>query len=131
MPRPPALLLAWLLVLAAGVAAVVTVLPPTPERDPAATGPSAARAFAHVERIAVRPHVASSPANDAVREYVPTTLRDVGFAPRVQDTVGVDAGSLGDGTTAAARVRNVVTTVPGPGRRTSAWRAATRASSSR
>ena len=113
MPRPLAPLLAWLLVLAAGVAAVVTILPPTPEHDAAATGPSAARAFADVERIAVRPHVAGSPANDAVREYVLTTLRDVGFAPRVQDTVGVNAGSLGEGTAAAARVRNVITTVPG------------------
>jgi len=103
---PVARLLTWVLVLAAAVWSVVALQPPSP-------GAQAQRAFAAVERIGAQPHVAGSPANDAVREYLLGELRGIGLEPRVQDTVGVNAGSLGDGTPAAARVRNIVATVPG------------------
>ncbi|WP_345425229.1 M20/M25/M40 family metallo-hydrolase [Pseudonocardia xishanensis] len=96
----------WVLVLAAAVWSVVSLQPPAP-------GAEAQRAFASVERLGARPHVAGSPAADAAREYLLDTLRGIGLEPRVQDTVGVNAGSLGDGTPGAARVRNIVATVPG------------------
>ncbi|WP_344412765.1 M20/M25/M40 family metallo-hydrolase [Pseudonocardia ailaonensis] len=95
------------------VFAILTVQPPGPQTDPAAPGPSAARAFTDVERLGARPHVVGSAANDAVRGYLVDTLRGIGFAPRVEDTIGVNKGSLSGGTAAAARVRNIVTLVPG------------------
>lgn len=102
-------LLAWAVVAAATVLAVVTLLPPPPVADATSDEPSAAAAFAHVERIAVAPHPAGSAANDAVRGYLVDTLRGYGLDPQVRDTVGVH----GDGPVEAARVRNVVATIPG------------------
>jgi hypothetical protein len=108
-PRPLAVAASWLIVAAVAVVAVLSVLPPSPRTDTPAGEPSAAAAFAHVERIGGRPHVAGSAANDEVRAYILDTLRGFGVQTRVQDAVGVNPGRVQQ----AARVRNVVATIPG------------------
>jgi hypothetical protein len=109
---------------AVGAAALIAILPP-PARDagaPAGTF-SAARAFAQVTVIAAETHVAGSAGNDRVREHLVSTLRGLGLAPEVQDTVTTEGGTLsaGAGGVAMARVRNVIArlpgTAPGPGGR--------------
>ena len=98
----------------AGLAAIsiVSILPPAPRSADAPPAQfSAERAFAHDERIAAQTHVAGSPANDTVREYLVTTLRGLGLQTDVQDTVG--ASSDEGPRYAMARVRNVVALLPG------------------
>src|SRR5262245_51524199 len=93
--------------------AVFSVMPPQPRGASAPlTDFSAARAFAHVEQAGKTMHVAGSPANDAVREYLLTTLRGMGLNPEVQDAVGMHASETGQ-PFSAARVRNVVTVISG------------------
>src|SRR5690349_13751122 len=100
----------------AGLAAVRSVLPPSaaPASAPADEF-SAERAFPIVRTIAAAPHPAGSPANDRVRDYLIETLRGLGLSPQVQDTVSVQGGELSAsaGGTGLARVRNVVTVIPG------------------
>jgi hypothetical protein len=76
---------------------------------------SAGRAFEHVRTIGTGPHVAGSAAADAVRDHLLSTLRGLGLNPEVQDTVTVQGGELSSsaGGTSLARVRNVVTLLPG------------------
>lgn len=62
------------------VLAVIATTPPAPEAesdDPSV--PSFGRAFAHVERIAVEPHVTGSAANAKVREYLVGELEAIGL----------------------------------------------------
>jgi Peptidase family M28 len=106
------------------VLAVVTVLslwaasPPAPRgtEAPASTF-SAARAHRFLEGYATRPHPVGSAANDAVRDYIVSTLTGFGLSPEVQDAVGVEQhdSSIGGGGNAVsmARVRNVVVKIPG------------------
>jgi hypothetical protein len=109
--------LAVLAVLAlAGFAAVRSILPPPAAPASAPAGEfSAGRAFQHVQAIATTPHPAGSAANDRVRDYLVQTLRGLGLSPEVQDTVSVQGGELSAsaGGTGVARVRNVVTLIPG------------------
>ncbi|GAA4596969.1 hypothetical protein BJY16_002200 [Actinoplanes octamycinicus] len=109
--------LAVLAVLAlAGFAAVRSILPPAAAPVSAPAGEfSAERAFQHVRSIATRPHPAGSAANDQVRDYLVQTLRGLGLTPEVQDTVSPQGGELSAsaGGTGLARVRNVVTVIPG------------------
>src|SRR4029450_12377455 len=101
-----------MLVLGAVTAlSVVAVMPP---RARPASAPvdqfSAARAFAHVERVGAATHVTGSKANDEVRDYLVATLRGMGLRTEVQDAVGAEpAGRL----RAMARVRNVLAVRPG------------------
>jgi Peptidase family M28 len=99
-----------------GYAAAMSLRPPAarPATAPAAEF-SATRAFQHVRTIAARPHAAGSAANGAVREYLLATLRGLNLTPAVQDTVSVQSGKLSanDGGIGVARVRNVVTRLPG------------------
>ncbi|MEU8232761.1 M28 family peptidase [Actinoplanes sp. NPDC048967] len=114
--RVSAALLAVLLLLMVAVAAERSVQPPGARavNAPAAEF-SAGRAFQHVQAIGTGPHVAGSAPADAVRERLLTTLRGLGLAPEVQDTVSVQGGELSAsaGGTGLARVRNVVTLLPG------------------
>ncbi len=102
--------------VATGTAALAAVRTPEP-RDAGAPAAefSAERAFTHVTRVAARPHVAGSAANDAVREHLVATLRGLGLAVEVQDTVAGAGGTLSAsaGMAGLARVRNVVATLPG------------------
>lgn len=101
---------ALLAVLAA--LAVLLVQPPDPApADAPATAFSATRAAGHDTRIASTPHPVGSAADDAVRGYLVDTLRGMGLAPRVQDAVG--RWSATPGQVVLARVRNVVTRIPG------------------
>ncbi|WP_436524177.1 M28 family peptidase [Actinoplanes sp. HUAS TT8] len=109
--------LAVLAVLAlAGFASVRSILPPAaaPVSAPASEF-SAERAFQTVQAIATTPHPAGSAANDRVRDYLVQTLTGLGLSPQVQDTVSVQGGELSAsaGGTGLARVRNVVTVIPG------------------
>jgi hypothetical protein len=91
---------------------IAGILPPGPRpADAPADQFSAGRAFAHDERIAAQTHVLGSPANDAVRDYLVTTLRGLGLQTDVQDTVG--ASSDEGPPVVMARVRNVVAMLPG------------------
>jgi hypothetical protein len=102
--------------LGVAVAALQSVQPPDARRADAPAGEfSAGRAFAHVQTVGAGPHVAGSAAADAVREHLLGTLRGLGLNPEVQDTVTVQGGELSSsaGGTSLARVRNVVTLLPG------------------
>ena len=115
-PRSLAALAAIIVLAALGYLSVVSVLPP-PVR--AATAPSgefsADRAFRHVQTIGTVTHVTGSAANDRVRAYLVETLSGLGLSPRVQDTTTVQGGELSGnaGGIGLARVRNVVTLIPG------------------
>ncbi|RZU31396.1 M20/M25/M40 family metallo-hydrolase [Blastococcus saxobsidens] len=101
-------------VLLLGLAAwtVVGLQPPDPRPADAPAGEfSAARAFAHVQRIAADVHVTGSPENDRVVEDLVATLTGLGLDTRVQNAVGVREGGAGE--IRMARVRNVVGVLPG------------------
>jgi hypothetical protein len=114
--RLGAALAAVVMLLVVAVAALQSVRPPTALAAGSPTGEfSAGRAFRHVQAIATGPHVAGSAPADAVREHLLTTLRGLSLAPEVQDTVSVQGGELSSsaGGIGLARVRNVVTLLPG------------------
>ncbi len=99
-----------------GFVAIRSAQPPAARADSApATDFSAERAFATVRTISTTPHPAGSVANDRVREHLIGALRDLGLSPEVQDTVSVQGAGLSSsvGGTGYARVRNVITVVPG------------------
>lgn len=101
---------------ALGAAVLISLRPPAPlGADAPPDEFSAERAFAHVKAIATETHVAGSPANDRVREYLAGTLRGLGLATEVQDVIGTEAGELSGSASGAtfARVRNVVARLPG------------------
>lgn len=87
---------------------------PTPASAPADEF-SAGRAYADVQVIAARSHVAGSAANDQVRAHIEQRLRGLGLETEVQDTVAPEAGQLSGaaGGATVARVRNVVARLPG------------------
>ncbi|MGY1985885.1 M28 family peptidase [Blastococcus sp. SYSU DS0669] len=101
---------ALLLALAAWTVAGLQPPDPRPADAPPAEF-SAARAVAHVERIAAEPRVAGSPASDAVVADLVATLTDLGLDTRVQNAVGTRPGGAGEAR--MARVRNVVAVLPG------------------
>jgi hypothetical protein len=114
--RPLAALAAAAALVAVGAAGLVQLRAPTPEGADAPAGQfSAERAFAHVRVVGAQTHVAGSPANDRVRDYLVDVLRGLGLETEVQDTVGEEAGQLGGaaGGATLARVRNVVARLPG------------------
>ena len=114
--RASAALLAVVVLVLAGLAGLWSVRPPSSRPTSApATAFSAERAFQQVEAIATRPHPVGSAAGDEVREHLLTTLRGLGLAPEVQDTVSIEGAGLSSsaGGAALARVRNVVATIPG------------------
>ncbi|WP_332108105.1 M20/M25/M40 family metallo-hydrolase [Phytohabitans suffuscus] len=101
---------------AVGAITLLDIRPPDPRGPDAPSAEfSAGRAYTHVEALGAQTHAAGSAANDRNRERIETTLRDIGLAPTVQDTVGTEAGQLSGGSGGAtfARVRNVVATLPG------------------
>lgn len=110
--------LAW---LAALVLAIMATTPPqplaTPNGDPAT--PAAYRAFAHIERIAEKPHPTGSPANAEVRSYLIGELEKMGLT--VETTTGtIDERAQEkldhwDGEPSAERTQfvNVVGVLPG------------------
>src|SRR5690349_6054930 len=114
--RAVAALAAVAMLLAVAVAAGDSVRPPEAlgAGAPAAEF-SAGRAFQQVQAIATEPHAAGSGPADAVRERLLATLRGLGLDPQVQDTVSVQGGELSAsaGGIGLARVRNVVTLLPG------------------
>ncbi|MBM2619073.1 M28 family peptidase [Actinoplanes sp. LDG1-06] len=114
--RALAALGAVVVLVLAGYAGLAAVRPP--ESRPASAPESefsAERAFQQVQAIAGRPHPVGSPANDEVREHLLTTLRGLGLNPEVQDTVSIEGAGLSSsaGGSGLARVRNVVTVIPG------------------
>ncbi|HEX5594809.1 MAG TPA: M28 family peptidase [Micromonosporaceae bacterium] len=131
--RAAAALAALAALLAVGAAGLLNLRTPAPRpADAPASVFSAERAYAHAKVIAARPHVAGSPANDAVREHLLATLGNLSLTPEysgaarvgrgsagmrveVQDLVAPEAGQLsgGSGGTTLARVRNVVARLPG------------------
>ncbi|MFG3705545.1 M28 family peptidase [Micromonospora sp. NPDC047670] len=101
---------------AVGAGTLLDLRAPTPRPADAPPGEfSADRAYAHVEVVAARTHVAGSPANELVRAHVEGVLRGLGLETEVQDTVATEAGQLSGaaGGATLARVRNVVARLPG------------------
>ncbi|MGK5673969.1 M28 family peptidase [Micromonospora sp. URMC 106] len=101
---------------AVGAGTLLDLRAPAPRPADAPPGEfSADRAYAHVEVVAARTHVAGSPANDLVRAHVEGVLRGLGLETEVQDTVATEAGQLSGaaGGATLARVRNVVARLPG------------------
>ncbi|MDI6102982.1 M20/M25/M40 family metallo-hydrolase [Actinoplanes sp. NEAU-A12] len=118
MPERPtrrqrvAALFAALAIAAAGVSALL------PLRLPEAAGAgapvqefSAARARAHVERMAAQPHPTGSAAHAEVRRYLVDQLTGLGLRPQVQERTA--ARAFPSGAHLAGRVANVSATVPG------------------
>ncbi len=115
--RRPAAAAGALAALAAVGAAVLVGLSPPAARgtDAPADRFSAERAFGHVTVVGAQTHVAGSAAGDRVREHLVATLRGLGLAVEVQDTVTTEGGKLSASATSLgmARVRNVVARLPG------------------
>ncbi|TCB99155.1 M28 family peptidase [Micromonospora zingiberis] len=111
-----AALAAVVALVAVGTLALLDIRPPAPRSTDAPVGEfSADRAYAHVPIIAGQPHVAGSPANDAVRDHLEAELRGLGLETEVQDTIAEEAGQLSGaaGGATLARVRNVVARLAG------------------
>jgi Peptidase family M28 len=99
------------LLLVLGFLAVFTVMPPGVRGSDAPEGEfSAARAFVHVRQVGKTTHVTGSPANDAVRDYLVTTLRGLGLDPQIQEA---DTVATKEGKAFGAHVRNIVTLIKG------------------
>ncbi|MDG4784001.1 M28 family peptidase [Micromonospora sp. WMMD961] len=101
---------------AVGAGSLLDLRTPAPKPADAPAGEfSAGRAYADVQVIAARTHVAGSAANDQVRAHLEQQLRGLGLETEVQDTVAPEAGQLSGaaGGTTLARVRNVVARLPG------------------
>lgn len=86
---PPLTGMSRLAVLVAAGAVLVLALaqlaPPAPLTDDAPAGEfSAARALAHVRRIARAPHPVGSAEHDAVRDYIVAELTRLGVTPEIQ-----------------------------------------------
>ncbi|MEV0729444.1 M28 family peptidase [Polymorphospora sp. NPDC050346] len=99
-----------------GAVGLLEIRPPRPRpADAPAAQFSAGRAEEHLRVVAAEPHPAGSAANDRVREHLVGTLRGLGLATEVQDTVAPEAGQLSGaaGGATLARVRNVVAVLPG------------------
>ena len=104
-------LLAVVLLAVIGVYAVLLERPPDPA--PASAPPadfSADRAVSVVDQLAREPRPIGSPASDAARDALVGRLRAEGLAPRVDATASLAAE---EGQARAARVENVVATLPG------------------
>ena len=104
-------LLAVVLLAVIGVYAVLLERPPDPA--PASAPPadfSADRAVSAVDQLAREPRPIGSPASDAARDALVGRLRAEGLAPRVDVTASLAAE---EGQARAARVENVVATLPG------------------
>jgi hypothetical protein len=111
-PRRLLGLVVVLVLLALTAISVLALRPPTAVgADAPAQDFSAERAFAHVQRIAAKAHVAGSEANDRVVDYLEQTLAGMGLSTRVQNAVGSYQSK--SGTAEMARVRNVVAVLPG------------------
>jgi hypothetical protein len=113
-PRPPVPPLAWIAPLALVAAAFLSSSARIAPRPAAANAPatefSAARARAHLERIARRAHPPGSPEHAAVRAYLEDELADLGLEPEVQTATSVTGqGSLAR----SATVRNVLARAAG------------------
>jgi hypothetical protein len=93
------------------VASLLAITPPSPKQaDAPAAEFSAGRAYQQVQIIGRHVHVAGSVAEDDVRRHIVATLTGLGLQPRIQDAIG-ETDALGG--PAMARVRNVVTMIPG------------------
>jgi hypothetical protein len=100
----------------AGFFAVRSITPPAARPVSAPAGDfSAERAYEQVRTIASAPHPAGSAANEKVHDHLIETLRGLGLSPESQDTVTIQGGTLSAsaGGAGLARVRNVVTLIPG------------------
>ncbi|MFE0151135.1 M20/M25/M40 family metallo-hydrolase [Nonomuraea sp. NPDC059007] len=74
---------------------------------------SAQRAFAQIERFAVKPHPVGTAEHARVRDYLVGELRRLGLRPEVHEAVGVSPmDEKGDPVT-AGRVFNIVAVIPG------------------
>jgi hypothetical protein len=102
--------LTFLLIVALAGAVVLLDRPPAPLPEDAPEGAfSAARAMAHVRRVAERPHPTGSADNARVREYLAGVLASMGHQVERQRAVAIQA-SRG---VRAARVENLMVRVPG------------------
>ena len=103
-----------LLLALAGVAwfSIASILPPpVVPADAPADRFSADRAFAHVERIGTAEHPVGSAAAHDVRDYIESTLTDLGLQPQIQHAVA-GTGAL-SGPYSMAEVDNVVAVLAG------------------
>ncbi|MEJ2862845.1 M20/M25/M40 family metallo-hydrolase [Actinomycetospora flava] len=104
-------LVAVVLLAVVGVYAVILEDPPDPV--PASAPPaefSADRAATVVDQLAREPRPVGSPASDAARDALVGRLAAEGLAPRVEASASIAAE---EGQARAARVENVVATLPG------------------
>jgi Peptidase family M28 len=114
--RSLAALVVVLLLAALGYWSVTAVMPPAAQGAGAAADRfSATRAYAHAQAIAVRPHPVGSDAQHQARDYLMTSLRQLGLSPQLQDTTSVQGGGLASsaGGPNLAHVQNVVAAIPG------------------
>ncbi|MCC8479789.1 M20/M25/M40 family metallo-hydrolase [Streptomyces globisporus] len=106
--------LAVLLPLLCGIAALASVRPPVPApADAPATAFSAERAYEHLERIARHPRPTGGAYTAEVRDYLVGTLAETGLTAEIQRATVFEEDRPGDIT--GARVENVVARLAGTG----------------
>ena len=93
------------------VLSIQLINPPSPRADAPGGEFSSGRAFAHVETIGSKVHVAGSQPAAEVRDYIQRTVSALGLETSVQTAVGAE-DALG-GSFAMANVNNVVARLPG------------------
>lgn len=109
--RLPEPLLLLVVTLVAFLSVWVQARTPEPAPADAPTAEfSAARAQAHVERIAAVPHPVGSATHARVHDYLVRELTGLGLTPVTQDAVGFDTLS---GASLAAPAKNIEATLPG------------------
>jgi hypothetical protein len=99
----------WLILAACILVGYQAVRPPRPATDATALEFSADRAFEHVAVIASSPHPTGSVASAAVRQYLISTLGDLGIETELQAINALDYY----GSDASVDVVNVIARVPG------------------
>lgn len=102
---------ALVLVALFGVLSVVSIMPPAPRTDTGSVGKFvAARAQQDIDVISQDVHVAGSEAAAEVRNYIMSSLREVGLSPVVHEGI---ASSDALGSRAVGHVQNVIAELPG------------------
>lgn len=116
-PSPASTITAFVLVGCAVASVWLSAPPRPPDTEVAPTGFSAARAMAHVEAMAQRPHPMGSAEHARVRDYLVRALQGMDLSVEHQQTTAIRVAPRGGsyGPVRAARVHNLLARIHGTG----------------